>query len=88
MSHLMKSVIVSMPMNCCLTESQRGQARTPKSHCSEEQITSQLHKFNRRIFVNLMFISSSASDPDPLDPQYLGFLDPDPDSRSKLDQIC
>ena len=36
----MKSVIVSMPMNCCLTESQRGQARTPKSYCDEDQIMS------------------------------------------------
>ena len=25
----MKSVMVNIPINCCLTESQRGQARTP-----------------------------------------------------------
>ena len=27
--------------------------------------------------------SSSAYEPDPLDPQYFGFLDPDPDPRGK-----
>ena len=73
MSHLMKSVIVSMPMNCCLSESQRGQARTPESYCNEDQPMSPVQ---------------SASDPDPLDLQYVCFLDPDPDSRGNIYQNC